>query len=68
MVYSRHTNTPKVQLPNPYQPYLLFTDVSKFCYSGVLTQASTVDSNEVLLKILTSEALLKSVESQTQDL
>ena len=56
MLCSRLTNTPIVQLPDPNKPYLLFTDVSKFCYSGVLTQASTEDSNEALLKILTSEA------------
>ena len=40
----------------------------KLCYSGVFIQASTEDSNEALLKILTSEASLKSVESQIQDL
>ena len=60
-------NTVIVQLPDPNKPYLLFTDASKFCYSGVLTQASTVDSNEALLNILTSGAP-QSVESQTQDL
>ena len=45
---SRLTNTPKVQLPDPDKPYLLFMDASKFCYSGVLTQASITDSNEAL--------------------
>ena len=53
---SRLTYTPRVQLPNPNKPYLLFTDMSKFCYAGVLTQASTDDSNEAFFKILTSEA------------
>ena len=56
---SRLANTPIVQLPDPIKPYLLFTDAIKFCYSGVLTQASTADSNEALMKILTSEALPK---------
>ena len=42
-------------------------DVSKFCYSGVLTQASTEDSNEELVKIPTNKDPLKSVISQTQD-
>ena len=57
-----------LQLPNPNKPNLLFTDESKFCCSGVLTQASTEDLNEALLRKLTSEDILKSVESQTQDL
>ena len=34
----------------------------------MLTQASTEDSNEALLRILTSEDPIKNVESQTQDL
>ena len=68
MLCSRLAHTPIIQLPNPNKPYLLFMDASKFCYSGVLTQASTADSNEAPLKMLTSKAPLESVESQTQDL
>ena len=68
MLCSRLTNTQIVQLPDPNRPYLLFTDASKFCYSGVLTNASTAYSNEVLLKILTKEAIIIHVDSQTQDL
>ena len=64
MLCSRLANTPIVQLPNPNKPYLLFTDTTKFCYSGVLTQASTQDSNEALLKILPNDAPLKSDECQ----
>ena len=56
-----------VQLPDPNRPYLLSMDVSKYCYSGVLTQASTDKSNEVLI-LLTKKEPLTSVESQTQDL
>ena len=56
MLCSRLANTPIVQLPNPNKPYLLFTDVDKFFYSGVLTKASTQYSIEALLKILPSEA------------
>ena len=37
MLHLRLTNTPIVQLPGPNKPYLLFTDASIFCYSGVLT-------------------------------
>ena len=36
---------PIVQLPDHNKPYLLFRDMSKFCYSVMLTQAST-DTNE----------------------
>ena len=50
MLCSQLTNTPEVQLPNPNKSYLLFTDMNKFCYSGMLTQASTEDSNEALLR------------------
>ena len=39
-------NTPIVQLTNPYKPYLLFTNVSRFCYSGELTQGSTEASKQ----------------------
>ena len=42
--------------------------MSKICYSDVLTQASTEDSNEALLRILTTKDPIKSVESQIQDL
>ena len=68
MLHLRLTNTPIVQLPDSNKPYLMFTDASKFFYSGVLTQASTADSNEAVIKIFTSETPLTSVESQTQDL
>ena len=46
----------------------MFMDVSKFCYSGMLTQASTDESNEALIKLLTDNDPFKSVKSQTQDL
>ena len=68
MLYSHLPNSPIVQLPNPNKPYLLVTDMRKFCYSSVLTQVSTEDSNKALMRILTSEDPLESVESQTQDL
>ena len=68
MLCLRLTNTAIVQLCDPNKPYLLFMDASQFCYSGVLNQASTADSNEVLMKILTSQATLTSIESQKQDL
>ena len=68
MLCSQLANTPIVQLPDPSKPYLLFKDEGKFCYSGVLTQASTEDSNEALLRILTSEDPLRHVEFQTLDL
>ena len=58
---------PIVQLPDPNKLYLLFMDASKFCYSGMLTQASTDESDEVLIKLLTNKDPLKSVKSQTQD-
>ena len=54
MLHLRLTNTPIVQLPDPNKPYLLFTYTNKFCYSGVLTQASTVDCNEAHMKLLTN--------------
>ena len=50
MFHIQLSNTPIVQLPNPNKPYVLFTDVSRFCYSDVLTQASTEDSNKTLLR------------------
>ena len=37
MLHPQLANTSIVQLADPNKPYLLFTDVSKFCYSGVLT-------------------------------
>ena len=43
-------------------------DASKYCYSGVVTQASTDESNEALVQLLTDNDPLTSVESQTQDL
>ena len=64
----RLTNTLIVQLPDPNKPHILFTNASKFCYLDVLSQASTKESNETLMKILTSETPLTSIESQTQDL
>ena len=30
---------PILQYPNIYKPYILFTDVSNYAYSGILTQA-----------------------------
>ena len=68
MLCSRLANTPIVQLPDLNKPYLLFREASKFCYSGVLTQASTENLSQALLKMVTSEVPLKSVESQTKDL
>ena len=68
MLCSQLANTPVVQLPDPNKPYLLFTDVVKFCYSCMLTQASTDESNKALIKLLTGKDPLKSLESKTQDL
>ena len=68
MLHSQLANTPIAQLPNPNKPYLLFTGVSKFSYSGILTQASTKDSNEALIKLITSKDPLNSIASQTQNL
>ena len=59
---------PIVHLPDPNKSYLLFTDASKYFYSGMLTQASMDESNEVILKLLTDKDPLNRVESQTQDL
>ena len=61
-------NTSIVQLPDPNKPYLLFMDGSKYCYSGVLTQASMDESNDTLVQLLTDNDPLTSVESQTQDI
>ena len=60
MFHSRLTNTPIAQLADINKPYLLFTVASKFCYSGVHTQAFTEDLNQADLKILTSKALLET--------
>ena len=68
MLCSRLASTPIVQLTNLNKPYLLFTDASKFCYSGMLAQTSTDESNTALLKLLTDKDPLKSVHSQTQKL
>ena len=60
---------PIAQLPDPNNPYLLFTDECKFFfYSGMLTQASTYESNETLIKLLTDKDPLQGVKSQNQDL
>ena len=59
---------PITQLPDQNKPYLLFTDASKYCYSGMLTQASMDESNKALVKPLTDKEPFTSVESQTQDL
>ena len=68
MLCLRPAKTLIVQLPDPNKPYLPFKDASKFCYSGVLTQVSTADSNEALMMIITSKAPVTGVKSQTQDL
>ena len=68
MLCSHLANTPIVQLPDPNRPYLLFMDVNRFCYSGMLTQASIKESNEALIKMLSDKDPLESVKSQTQDL
>ena len=68
MLHSGLANTPIVQLPDPNKPYLLFTDASKFCYSGMLIKASTDESNKALIKLLTDKDPLKSVPLKTQDL
>ena len=65
MLCSCLTNTPIAQLPDPNKPYLLFTDASKYCYSGKLTQASMDKSNEVLVQLLSGNDPLTSVECQT---
>ena len=59
MLHSQLSNIPIVQLPDHNKPYLLFTDVSKFCYSVMLTQVPTADSNKALLTILTSKDTLR---------
>ena len=60
-------NTPTVHLPDPHKSYLLFMDASKYCYLGVLTQASMNESNEALVQLLKNTDPLTSVEPQTQD-
>ena len=61
-------NMPIVQLPDPNKPYLLIMDVGKYCYSGMLTQASMDEWNKGLLKLLTDKDPVNSVESQAWDL
>ena len=61
-------NMPIVQLPDPNEPYILFKDASKYCWSGILKQASMDESNEALIQLLTEKNPLTNVESQTQDL
>ena len=65
---SHLANTPIIQLPNPNKPYLLFREVSKYCYLGVPSQASTDKFNDVLAWLLSDNDPLTSVETQTQDL
>ena len=67
MLCSRLANTPIGQLPYPNRPYLLFMDANEFCYSDMLTPASTDESNKTLIKLLTDTDSLKNVQSQTQD-
>ena len=68
-VLSSHlANTPIVQLSDPNKPYLLFTDASKYHYSGVIMQASTNESHKTLVQLLTDDDPLTSVDSQAQDL
>ena len=68
MLCSHLANTPIVQLPDPNKPDLLFTDASKYCYSDVLAQASTEESNEALVHLLAGNDPLIHIDSQTQDL
>ena len=68
MLCSCLANTPIIQLPDPNKPYLLFMDAGKYCYSGVITQASTNESNEALVQLITGNDPLTSIDSQTQDL
>ena len=68
MLWLRLTNTPIVHSLDINKPYLLFMDASKFCDSGIFTQTSTKQSNEAVIRILTNETPLTSVESQTQEL
>ena len=56
-----------MQLPDPNQPHLLFTDASMFCDLGILTQASPDESNKALLKLLMDKDPLKSVQFQMED-
>ena len=60
-------NTLTVQLPDPNKPYLLFTDASKYCYSGVLTQPSTDESSEALVQLIKGNDPFTSIHSQTQE-
>ena len=68
MLQLRLINTQIVQLPDPSKPYLLFMDASKFCYLGVLTQASTKESNEALMRISHQQDSTNKCYITTQDL
>ena len=65
MLQSQLANTPIVQLPDPDKSYLLFTDIPllRCAYSS-----THKDSDEALVKIITSKDPLYSVASQTRDL
>ena len=69
MLCSWLTNTiVYLQLPDPNKLYLLFMDTSKYCYSGMLTEASTEDSNKALTKMLTDKDPSEGSNPQTQNL
>ena len=57
---------PIVQLPDPNKPTYC-SWMSKFCYSGVLTQASTDESNEAITNLITDKDPHKSVKSQNSE-
>ena len=65
MLCSCLANTPIVQVPDPNELYLLFMDISKYCFSGVLAQTSTEESNEALVKLLTGNDPLTSIFANT---
>ena len=67
MVHSHLANTPIVELPDSNKPYLLLMGASKYCYSGVLNQGPTDESNEALVQLLSENDPLTSIYSQTQD-
>ena len=56
-----HLYTNSYRYPIQINPTYYSQIQARFCYSGVLTQASTEDLNESLLKILTSKAHLENV-------
>ena len=68
MLCSCLANTPIIQFPDPNKLNLLFTDASKYCSSGILTQASMDKSNEILVWLLSNNNPLNTVESPTQNL